>query len=116
MFIGIPTAVIVFVLVVCAPEGNDVGQNAPRSLPAVPDRAIRPGEKPEVAGVDPVAPKRGPLSILRSLRKWLGGSERGNGNAPAKLPLDDPGNGLGKPRLPAAAAENDDPIKSDPNR
>ncbi len=85
VFIGIPTAVIVFVLVVCAPEGNDVGQNAPRSLPAVPDqpRAIRPGEKPEVASVDPVAPKRSPLSALRSLRKWLRRTEQGT-RPPAK--------------------------------
>ncbi len=116
VFIGIPTAVIVFVLVVCAPEGNDVGVNAPRALPAARDATTRPGEKPEVARVDPIAPKRGPLSALRSLRKWLRGPERGNGDVPAKSPLEGSGHALGKSRVPTAAAEKGDSTKLEQNR
>jgi rubrerythrin len=113
VFIGLPAAVIVFVLIVCAPEGGDLGQNAPRSTPAGSARertaaaATAQQNNPNEAVV-----KRGPLSALRSFRKWLRGPERGS--SPARAPLSEAPDRAGKADVPPEAAGNGDHVKPDP--
>jgi phage FluMu protein Com len=113
VFIGVPAAVIVFVLVVCAPKGSDVGPRAPRSMPAGPvqPRAIVPDAKPQHPDVDQPADRRGPRWGLRSLRKWLRGAEHG-GSPPPNGPVGEAGGGAEK-SAPPAGARNSDPVKPD---
>jgi uncharacterized Zn finger protein (UPF0148 family) len=116
VFIGLPAAVIVFVLIVCAPEGGDVGQNGPRSTPTGSARertaaaATTQQNNPNEAVV-----KRGPLSPLRSFRKWLRGPARGSG-APAEAPLGEAADRAEKSRVPSEGAGNGDRVKPDPAR
>jgi hypothetical protein len=104
VFIGVPAAVIVFVLVVCAPKGSDVGPPAARVADA----------KPQQADVDQPAERRGPRWALRSLRKWLRGPNHGS-SSPAKGSIGETGDGAEKSALPAGA-RNSDPAKPDATR
>ncbi len=111
VFIGLPAAVIVFVLVVCAPEEDNVGANAPRQAPAgtVGQRVLPPSAEPQ-------KPHRSPLSVLRSMRAWLRGAEHGGGGAPAKTPLEKPGDGGNDPHVPPVGPGNGEQVKPDPTR
>jgi uncharacterized Zn finger protein (UPF0148 family) len=116
VFIGLPAAVIVFVLIVCAPEGGDVGQNGPRSTPTGSARE-RPAAAVTAQQNNPneAVAKRGPLSALRSFRKWLRGPARGSG-APAQAPLGESPDRAEKARVPSEGAGNGDHIKADSAR
>jgi hypothetical protein len=108
VFIGFPAAVIVFVLVVCAPEEGDVGANAPRTAPAAPvaQRATAPSAERH----------RSPFSMLRSIRAWLHGAEHDSGSSPAKAPLEKPGDGVSDPHVPPVGTRNGEQVKPDPTR
>jgi hypothetical protein len=116
VFIGVPAAAIVFVLVVCAPKGSDVGPRAPRSMPAGPvqPRATVPDAKSQPADVDQPAERRSPRWALRSLRKWLRRTEQGT-RPPAKGAVNDAAAGPEKSALPAGASHSDQ-VKPDATR
>jgi len=115
VFIGLPAGVIVFVLVVCAPKGGEVGTNTPG--PVAADRvAPRPGAEPLKANGDPKAEHRGLLSALRAIRDRLRGAEHGGSSIPAKTPLEKTGNGTGDARVPPVGTRDGEQVKPDPIR
>lgn len=118
VFIGLPAAVIVFVVVVCAPEGSDSGTNAQRSVPAgrVAPRSTVPGAEPQKANADGKAEHRSPLSALRSIRDRLRGAEHGRSSVPAKAPLEKAGDGVGDAHVPPVGARDGEQVKPDPTR
>jgi len=118
VFIGLPAAVIVFVVVVCAPEGSDLGTNAQRSVPAgrVAPRATLPGAEPQKANADGKTERRSPLSALRSIRERLRGAEHGGSRVPAKAPLEKAGEGVGDAHVPPVGTRDGEQVKPDPIR
>jgi ribosomal protein L37AE/L43A len=111
VFIGAPAAVIVFVLVVCAPEESDVPPNAQPSAPAGPIQ-----ERAKQGNATRAVPKRSPLSRLQALRKWLHGAQPGTGSSPAKVPSGKTGDEPEKSHGPAVGARNGDLVQPDPTR
>jgi predicted nucleic acid-binding Zn-ribbon protein len=111
LFIGLPAAVIVFVLVVCAPEGADVAK-APKGRPAAAQGAAAPVAQPEVARPQ----RRTPLSVLRSLRDKLRGTEHDGGSVPAKPSLEKTSDGPTNTNVPAVGTGNGNQVKPDAPR
>lgn len=118
LFIGLPAAVIVFVVVVCAPEADDVGSDAPRPAPAgrVAPRPTLTGAEPQKDNLERKTEHRSPLSVLRSIRDRLRGAEHGGSSVPAKAPLDKTGDGVGDARVPPVGTRNGEQVKPDPTR
>jgi hypothetical protein len=113
VFIGLPAAVIVFVLVVCAPEGGDA--NAPQPARAgIAQRSGAPSGEPDES--DAGVPRRGPLAGLRSIRAWLRGAEHRSSGVPAKTPLEKAGEGPSQPHVPPMGTRDREQIKPDPVR
>jgi hypothetical protein len=85
VFIGLPAGLIVFLLVVCAPEVEKAKRDAPQP-PSVATSGIHQAgrrlKKPE-HGSHP--------SIFRSVREWLRGTEHRKGSAASKPPLEETG-------------------------
>jgi hypothetical protein len=113
LFIGLPSAVIVFVLVVCAPEGADLAK-APKGRPAAQGAAAPAAQpsQPEVARPQ----RRTPLSVLRSLRDKLRGTEHGGGSVPAKPSLQKTSDGPASTNVPAVGTGNSNQVKPDAAR
>jgi hypothetical protein len=122
--IGVPAALIVFLVVVCAPRENGVTPK-PRRPAAV--RQAGEGGAPAKAtpASDAGAPvtdanglkaRKGPLSTLRSLRDRLRGAEHGSGSAPAKTPLEKTSDGVTDPNVPPAGPGNGQQVKPDATR
>jgi ribosomal protein L37AE/L43A len=118
VFIGLPAAVIVFVVVVCAPEGSDLGTDAQRSVPAdrLAPRATLPGAEPQKANAVGKAEHRSPLSALRSIRDRLRGAEHGGSSVPAKAPLEKAGDRVGDAHVPPVGTRDGEQVKPDPIR
>jgi uncharacterized C2H2 Zn-finger protein len=118
VFIGLPAAVIVFVVVVCAPEAGDVGTNPRRPVPADrgAPRPTLPGAEPQRANADRKAEHRSPLSALRSIRDRLRGAEHGGSSVPATTPLEKTGDGVGDAHVPPVGTRNSEQVKPDPIR
>ena len=118
VFIGLPAGIIVFVLVVCAPKGGEVGTNAPRPVAAdrVAARPVLPGAEPLKANGNPKAEHRSPLSALRSIRDRLRGAEHGGSSVPATTPLEKTGDGVGDAHVPPVGTRNSEQVKPDPIR
>lgn len=83
VFIGLPAGLIVFLLVVCAPEVEKAKRNAPQP-PSVATSGTRQAgrglRKPE---------RRGLPSVFRSIRDWLRGTEHRKGGAASKPALEE---------------------------
>jgi predicted RNA-binding Zn-ribbon protein involved in translation (DUF1610 family) len=118
VFIGLPAAVIVFVLVVCAPEGDDVGANAQRPAPfgRVAQRSPAPSTVTQQANTEQSVPHRSPRSVLRSIRAWLRGAEHGGSSVPAKTPLEQTGEGVNDAHVPQVGTRNGEQVKPDATR
>jgi hypothetical protein len=113
LFIGLPAAVIVFVLVVCAPEGADVAK-APKTRPAA---GAAQGAAAQPAPAEAARPqRRTPLSVLRSLRDKLRGTEHDGGSVPAKPSLEKASDGPTNTNVPAVGAGNGNQVKPDAPR
>ena len=113
VFIGFPAGVIVFVLVVCAPKGGDVGFNAPRPAPASPGG---PSVTPQKANANADAPHRTALSVLRAIRDRLRGSDHGPSSVPAKPSLEKTGDGVRDAHVPPMGTRDGQQVKPDPAR
>jgi hypothetical protein len=83
VFIGVPAGLIVFLLVVCAPEVDRAKHNAPQPS-SVKAPGARQGDR-ELRKPD----RRGRPSVFRSIRDWLRGTEHRKGCASSKPPLED---------------------------
>jgi len=113
LFIGLPAAVIVFVLVVCAPEGADVAK-APKTRPApgAAQGVAAPAAQPEAARPQ----RRTPLSVLRSVRDKLRGTEHDGGSVPAKPSLEKTSDGPANTNVPTVGTGNGNQVKPDAPR
>ncbi len=109
LFIGLPAAVIVFVLVICAPKGADLAK-APKTRPAA--GAAAPAAQPEAARPQ----RRTPLSVLRSLRDKLRSTEHDGGSVPAKPSLEKTSDGPTNTNVPAVGTGNGNQVKPDASR
>ncbi len=116
LVIGLPAALIVFVLVVCAPQGGDV-QKAPKGSPPAAAKgggAVQSGGQP--ASGEEAKPRRTPLSVLRSLRDKLRGTEHDGGSVPAKSSLEKTSDGTAKANVPVVGSGNGNQVKPDSAR
>ena len=122
VFIGIPAAIIVFILVVLAPEGGDVAPKARRPVaakplpknPGSPNPELQAGAKSGKADESQATRGRGPLSVLRSLRDRLRGTEHGSSSVPAKAPLQKAGDGASDAHVPPVGPGDSQQVKPDP--
>jgi predicted RNA-binding Zn-ribbon protein involved in translation (DUF1610 family) len=114
LFIGLPAAVIVFILVVCAPEEGDVAGKGPKQQPSATatDRNGTGPTRPD--GARPG--RRGPRSALSSMRAWVYGLLHGGASVPAKPALENPDDGTRDAQSPPAGAGNGNQVKPDPAR
>jgi hypothetical protein len=118
VFIGIPAAIIVFILVVCAPEGGDVAPKAgrpPRPAP-IAERTEPPSAQPQKADAERPESKGSLRSVLRSVRDRLRGSEHGSSSVPAKTSLEKPGQGPSDSNVPPVGTRDGQQVKPDPAR
>jgi hypothetical protein len=111
LFIGLPAALIVFVLVVCAPDEGDIADNAPKLQPSATatDRDGATPEQPDRARPE----RRRPLSALRA---WLHGLLHGGTGVPPKAALENSDDGAREAQGPRAGAGNGDQVKPDSAR
>jgi hypothetical protein len=112
LFIGLPAAVIVFILVVCAPDEADVARKPPKQQPSATatDRSSAAPERSDAAR------SGGPRSALRSLRAWMHGLLHGDAGAPAKPSLENPDDGTRDAQSPPPRTGNGNQVKPDPTR
>jgi hypothetical protein len=110
LFIGLPAGVIVFVLVVCAPQGANVAKapKARRGAGAAQGAAAQPAS-PEAAPPQ----RRTPLSVFRSMRDKLRGTEHDGGSVPAKPALEKTSDGPTNTNVPAVGTGNGNQVKPD---
>jgi hypothetical protein len=94
VFIGLPAGLIVFLLVVCAPEVNRAKHNVPQ-----PSSVKAPGAHQADRGLRKPG-RRGLPSIFRSVRDWLRGTEHRKGSAASKPPLEETGDGAEYAHVP----------------
>ncbi len=120
VFIGLPAAVIVFVLVVCAPKGGNAEKGAPKSVQrsSSTDAAAAPlaGSNDESPKADRAATRKGPLSGLRAIRDKLRGTEHGGSGVPTKAPLEKTSDGVGDANVPPMGLGDRKDVKPDATR
>jgi uncharacterized Zn finger protein (UPF0148 family) len=110
IFIGVPAALIVFVLVVCAPEPEKAKRNSPLS------GSVAAPESPH-GGRGPREPERRGLSSgFRSVRDWLRGAKHHGGGPASKAPLEETGDRAEGARVPPVRTRDGAQVEPDPIR
>jgi hypothetical protein len=110
IFIGVPAALIVFVLVVCAPEPDKAKRNLP------PSGSVAAPESPYSDRVSRGPERRGLSSAFRSVRDWLRGTKHRSGGVASKAPLDETGDRAEPTRVPPVRSRDGAQIEPDPVR
>jgi hypothetical protein len=106
IFIGLPAGVIVFVLVVCAPEVGKARRDTPQ-----PANVAAPVTH---QGREPRKPEHRTLSsIFRSVRDWLRGTEHRKGGAASKPPLEETGDRAEYAHVPQMRPRDSEQVEPD---